>query len=155
MPNALPESQQIKSEIVLRELQLPEKATATRKALVRWIALSLGLINPGESRLILLDVLDALFHYHFKGDRPTSKEIIAFVKKQSPSISEKSVLYHLTRLKEAGLIASKGRCYMFNMPSDVPKGSSLGEGLRELYMGKSDSALDKIKHVIDKLEKIY
>ena len=157
MANVLPESEYLKSEIVLRELRLPERTTATRKALVRWLALSLGLISPGESRLILLDVLDAIFYYHFKNEKPTSKEIISFVKKQkrNKDISDKSILYHLTRLKEHGLIASKDRHYFINISSDVPKGSPLAEGIHELYMNKCDSTLSKIKKVIDKMEKMY
>jgi len=153
----IPESEHLRYEIVLRELRLPEKTTSTRKALVRWLALSLGLISPGESRLILFDVLDALFYYYFNDEKPTSKDIISFVKKQehNKDISEKSVLYHLTRLKEQGLLISKDRHYIFNIPPDVPKGSSLGEGIRQLYLKRCDSTLSKIEKVIDKIEMMY
>ena len=151
----LPESSKIRKEILLRELQLPEGATATRMSLLRWIALSLGLISPGESRLILLDVLDALFYFYFKGEQPTSKEILDYVKKRNPNVSEKSVFYHLNRLKENGLIISKDRKYTFNIPSDLPSGLSLGSYLQALYQKRCHDVLENVKEVVDTLGKRY
>ena len=61
----MPESALIRGECLVRELQLNEEVRLTRKGLVRWLALSLGLISPHESRAGLLEVLEALFFFHY------------------------------------------------------------------------------------------
>ena len=55
----LNEASLIESEITIRNLRLPGEVLETRRAAIRWLALSLGIINPGESRLSSLAVLDA------------------------------------------------------------------------------------------------
>ena len=62
----IPESKLIKSELTIRELALPEDVLLARKSLIRWVALSLGMIHPNESRRLLLDILEVLFEFHIR-----------------------------------------------------------------------------------------
>ena len=43
------ESKLIEHELVIRRLRLPKEVLETRRAIVRWLALSLGIINPGAA----------------------------------------------------------------------------------------------------------
>ena len=61
----LGESELIEKELTLRNLRLTKEVLETRRSIVRWLALSLGVLNPGESRLSAVAVLDALVHYKF------------------------------------------------------------------------------------------
>ena len=148
----IPESKLIRSELTIRELALPEDVLLARKSLVRWLALSLGLIMPNESRKLLLDILEAIFEFHVKNDSPTTRDIISKLEentkeKQNP----KAVYYHLQRLTKLGVLSRKKGRY------------SLGDGetknLREIFRGfylkKADSAFVNIATALDKLENNY
>lgn len=148
----LPESKLIRSELTVRELALPEEVLLARKSLVRWLALSLGLIMPNESRKLLLDILDVLLEFHVKNESPTTKDILARLEettkeKQNP----KAVYYHLLRLKNFGiLVRNKGRYQLGEGDR-----RNLREIFREFYMKKADTAFYNIGTALDKLENSY
>ncbi|VVB73211.1 Uncharacterised protein [uncultured archaeon] len=101
----LPEAKLIRSEVLLRDMQLTDDVKLARKSLVRWLALSLGLITPRESRQSVLQLLEALLYYHLKERRePNYQDIQDFLKTQNVEMNEKTVRYHLTQLKKAGVI---------------------------------------------------
>jgi DNA-binding transcriptional ArsR family regulator len=148
----IPESKLIKSEFTIRELSLPEDVLLARKSLVRWVALSLGLILPNESRRLLLDILEALVEFHVKGEQPTTKDILARLEeltkeKQNP----KAVYYHLLRLKELGFLSRKKGRYQLG---DGER-KNLRDIFREFYMKKTDMAFGNIATALDKLENGY
>ncbi|HSB46970.1 MAG TPA: hypothetical protein VLD37_03080 [Candidatus Bilamarchaeum sp.] len=148
----IPESKLIRSEFTIRELALPEDVLLARKSLVRWVALSLGLILPNESRRLLLDILEALVELHVKGAQPTTKDIIAKLEgmtgeKQNP----KAVYYHLLRLKELGVLSRKKGRYQLG---DGER-RNLKDTFREFYMRKTDAAFGNIATALDKLESNY
>jgi hypothetical protein len=148
----LPESKLIRSELTVRELALPEEVLLARKSLVRWLALSLGLIMPNESRKLLLDILDVLLEFHVKNESPTTKDILARLEettkeKQNP----KAVYYHLLRLKNFGiLVRVKGRYQLGEGNS-----RNLKDLFRGFYMKKADAAFSNIGIALDKLEGSY
>ncbi len=148
----MPESRLIRSELTIREMALPEDVLLARKSLIRWIALSLGMILPNESRRLLLDILEVLFEFHVKGEAPTTKDIIARLKEGSESEpNPKAVYYHLLRLKQMGILSrKKGRYYL----GDGEK-RNLKEIFREFYMKKADSAFSNIDTALEKLENGY
>ncbi|MBI5046382.1 hypothetical protein HZC07_01480 [Candidatus Micrarchaeota archaeon] len=145
----LPESRLIKSELTLRELSLPPEVVLTRKAIVRWLALSFGLIHPNESRLLLLDVFDSALEFHIKNINPTTRDIIAKLEentkeKQNP----KAVYYHLQRLTTQGILArKKGRYYIGD-----GEGKKLNEIFREYYIKKIDRSFENIGNAFEKLQ---
>ncbi len=148
----IPESRLIRSELTLRDLALPDDVLMARKSLIRWIALSFGLIMPNESRRLLLDILEAIFEFHAKGDAPTTKDIIARVAELTKEKqNEKAVYYHLLRLKNIGVLArKKGRYYLGNGET-----RSLKEIFRGFYIRKADETFMNIATALDKLESGY
>ena len=59
----LNEAELIEKEMTIRNLRLTKEVLETRRSIARWLALSLGVINPGESRLSAVAVLDALMNF--------------------------------------------------------------------------------------------
>ncbi len=110
----LNESQLIEKEITIRNLRLTSEVLETRRSLIRWMALSLGIINPGESRLSSIAVLDALVHYNFiVRQEPGIEELKEYINKNWEEINEKTLRYHLLRMKRMGFVEnSKGKFYL-------------------------------------------
>jgi len=148
----IPESKLIKSEITIRELSLPDDVVLARKSLIRWLALSLGLITPNESRRLLLDVFETLLDFHVKGDSPTTKDILDRLESETKAEQNpKAVYYHLLRLKEFGIISrKKGRYQIGN-----GNGQKLSELFRDFYLQKTNQAFDNIETALNKLESKY
>ena len=59
----LPESELVRKTFILKKMDLPPSVQLTKRSLIRWFALSFGLISEKESRDTVLNVLDALFHF--------------------------------------------------------------------------------------------
>lgn len=148
----IPESRLIQSELTIRELSLPEDVLLARKSLLRWLALSLGMIAPNESRTLLLDIIDVLFEFHVKGEPPTTKDIVARLEQKSESKQNpKAIYYHLQRLQNAGVLTrKKGRYYIGDGEE-----KNLREVFRKLYTKKTDDAFSKIGKALEKLESSY
>jgi len=153
----MPEAQLIRGECLVRDLQFNEEVKMTRKSLVRWLALSLGLISPNETRGGLLEVLEALLYFHFKkkngeGD-PDIYQIldkVKEIKKEEPN--PKAVRYHLLQLKKLGIIEAKTRRYRFVL-SPMQEDDNLAAALSYVYKQRMDSSFEKIKKALALLEK--
>jgi len=148
----IPESRLIRSELTIRELALPDDVLLARKSLIRWLALSLGMILPNESRRLLLDILEVIFECHVKEEAPTTKDIIERLEAQTKEKQNpKAVYYHLQRLKDSGLLCrKKGRYYLGD-----GEGRSLRAIIRRFYMGKAEAAFPNIERALEKLENGY
>jgi len=152
MATELPESKLIRSELVLRDMQLTDEVKMTRKSLVRWIALSLGLISPKESRQSILSLLEALLFYHLKEKRePNYRDIQDYLKQQNVDMNEKTVRYHLTQLKKSGVIEDGRGAYKFT----GFQGDNLSIALEQTYKGRADAAFGNVKVAIDLLKKMH
>lgn len=105
------ESKLIERELTLRDLRINKEVTETRRSIVRWLALSLGIISPGESRLTAVSVLDGLLYYQFKERKdPSVEELMVYIGKSWGEINEKTLRYHLLQLKKTNIITnSKGK----------------------------------------------
>ena len=148
----IPESRLIKSELTIRELSLPDDVLLAKKSLIRWVALSLGMILPNESRTLILDIMDVMFAYHVDGEAPTTKDILAAMEKNAKEKQNpKAVYYHLQRLKEGGIISrKKGRYYLGD-----GDGKGLSQIMKEVYMKKAGEAFSNIDIALEKLEGKY
>ncbi|MCX8197472.1 MAG: hypothetical protein N3G80_04125 [Candidatus Micrarchaeota archaeon] len=155
----IPEAQLIRGECLVRDLQFSEELKLTRKGLIRYLALSLGLIYPNESRTGLLEVLEALLFFHYKkrethGD-PDIHQIIEKVrqiKKEEPN--PKAIRYHLLQLKRLGIIEQKKRRYRFVL-SPMQENDDLAEGLAYVYRQRFDAAFEKIRRALSLIEKSF
>ncbi|MCL4375283.1 hypothetical protein M1394_00585 [Candidatus Marsarchaeota archaeon] len=116
---ALNEANLIAKEVKIRNLRLPKEVLETRRSSVRWLALSLGILNPGESRHGAVPVLDALVYFYFiRKKDPEIVEILEYIGKNWGGIKEKTLRYHLLRMKKMGIVQnSGGRFYL--RPPDV------------------------------------
>ena len=116
---ALNEANLIEKEVKIRNLRLPKEVLETRRSSVRWLALSLGILNPGESRHGAIAVLDALIHFYFiRKKEPEVVDMIDYIGKNWGGINEKTLRYHLLRMKKMGIVQnSRGKFYL--KPPDV------------------------------------
>lgn len=145
----IPEAKLIKTEIVIRELTLPDDVLLARKSTVRWLALSLGLITPNESRTLLLDIFDVLLDFQMKGVQPTTKEIIdGLERKAKEKQNPKAVYYHLQKLTNMGILTRKKGKYYFGDGD----GKSVSDVFKEFYRNKTDSTFNNIEKALKKLE---
>jgi len=110
----------IEGEMTLRQLRLPPEARLTRKSLLRWTALSLGLITPGESRDTIISILDALFHYQLRGRRPTTRDLKSYIDEHYSETTEKTIRYQLGKLRKTGFIEKSENSYSFVRAPDAP-----------------------------------
>ncbi len=110
------ESKLIEGEITLRDLRLSDEVSETRRSIVRYLALSMGIINPGESRQSAVSVLDAILHFQFSLRRdPSVSELSEYIGLNWAPINEKTLRYHLLQFKKAKIINNeKGRYFIFN-----------------------------------------
>ena len=110
------ESKLIEGEITLRDLRFSSEVNETRRSIIRWIALSIGIINPGESRQSAVSVLDAMLYFQFSLKRdPNVSELSEYIESNWAPINEKTLRYHLLQFKKAKIINNeKGRYFIFN-----------------------------------------
>lgn len=153
----MPESALIRGECLVRDLQFNEEVRLTRKGLVRWLALSLGLISPNESRTGLLEVLEALLFFHYERRRahsePDIHQLLAKVReirKKEPN--PKAVRYHLLQLKKLGIIETKKRKYRFVL-APLQENDDLSSALAHVYRQRMDASFEKVKKALSQLEK--
>lgn len=143
----LPEKDLIEGEMTLRTLRIPDDIKETSRPLIRWFALSLGLISPGETRQGVLAVIDSLLHFNLKKGRMAEiPELMDYITKESVfkmDLSEKSVRYHLGQLKKSGLIESrKGKYGIIRSPYS----NELVEGIKywlATNLGELEKRLDR------------
>jgi hypothetical protein len=117
----LNESKFIESEITLRNMMLTKEVVETRRSLVRWLALALGIINPGESRQSAVAVLDSILYFQFAEKKdPSVQELSDYITKNWEPMNEKTLRYHLLQLKKANVVNnSKGVYFMSNPNPDT------------------------------------
>ncbi len=153
----MPESALIRGECLVRDLQFNEEVRLTRKGLVRWLALSLGLISPNESRIGLLEVLEALLFFHYESRRthsePDIHQLLAKVKEiRRKEPNPKAVRYHLLQLKKLGIIETKKRKYRFVL-APLQENDDLAFALAHVYRQRMDASFEKVKKALSQLEK--
>ncbi len=111
----LNEADLIEHEVTIRNLRFTKEVAETRRSLIRWLALSLGVINPGESRLSALAVLDSMLHFQFNQKKdPNVEEILEYINSAwGDPMNEKTLRYHLLQLSKAKIVDhSKGKYYL-------------------------------------------
>ena len=153
----IPEAELIRREFILRQVDLPSSVTLTKKSLLRWCCLSLGLISPKETRDKGFLVFDALFTFLFtKKQSPTTLEIMAFIKERNGvEMSEKLIRYHLNRLIELGIIKRTGLTYSINSSPTSENRSSLKESFNAWTKKQVEEELATIADALEKLQKSY
>jgi len=157
LAEVIPEAELIRKEITLRQIDLPASVTLTKKSLLRWCCLSLGLISPKETRDKGFLVFDALFTFLFtKKQSPTTIEIMDFIKeKNNVEMSEKLIRYHLNRIIELGFIQREGLVYKINPSPSSEVRDSLKESFNAWTKKMVEEETKKISEALEKLQKSY
>ncbi|VVB76443.1 Uncharacterised protein [uncultured archaeon] len=153
----IPESELIRKEVIVRQIDLPSSVTLTKKSLLRWCTLSLGLISPKESRDKGFLVFDALFTFLFtKKSAPTTLDVKAFIKEKSGvEMSEKLIRYHLNRLIELGILTRDGLVYKINPSPTSEARSSMKESFNSWAKKPLEKNLEEIALALEKLQNAY
>jgi len=88
----LNEAELIERENIIRSLRIDKEVLDTKRAIARWLALSLGIINPGESRQSAVAVLDALVYFQFiKHTDPSVSELSQYISSNWEAMNEKTL----------------------------------------------------------------
>jgi len=152
----LPESELVRKSFAFKAMDLPPSVLLTKRSLLRWFALSLGLISEKESRDTVLNVLDALFHFLLaKKTNPTTLELQSYISgKHGKKIGEKLLRYHLNRLIALELIKRKNNHYSLNN-SPVSEPNNIVESFNHWVKKPVNSTLDDIEGVLAKINLSY
>ncbi len=151
-----PESELVRKTFILKKMDLPPSVQLTKRSLIRWFALSFGLISEKESRDTVLNVLDALFHFLLaKKQNPSTLDIQAYIDdKHHQKISEKLLRYHLNRLIAIELLQRKQNRYFLNN-SPVSEPDNLAESFNFWVKKPVNESLNDIEKVLEKISNSY
>jgi hypothetical protein len=135
-------------EITLRKYEKPYDSS--KRELIRKVCLSLGLLQPGDSRDIIVDLLQVLEDSRKKKAWLSSFDIrdkIGKIRKESSGLAESNIRRQLKRLRDAMLIDKQGNQYRM----------SEFEPLSEIFDKKIESFLipqtiERIKEYLNKLD---
>jgi hypothetical protein len=153
----IPEAELVRKEFFVRQIDFPESVALTKKSLLRWCCLALGLISKNESRDKAIAIFDLLFTFIFtKKENPTTLDIQAELKKKYKiETSEKLIRYHLNRLIELNVLERKNNKYYINPSPDSEKRNSLSESYKAWVKKEVEKELEKTASALEKLQKSY
>jgi len=153
----IPEAELVRNEFIIRQLDMPPSIGLTKKSLLRWVALSLGLISKNESRDKGFLVLDALFYFLFtKKQEPTTLDIGGRIKEKNKiDMSEKLIRYHLNRIISLGIIQRSGLKYKINPAPSSEKRNSIKESFEYWFAKELEKQSREIAVVLEKMQKSY
>lgn len=152
----IPESELVRKTFTIKKMDLPPSVQLTKRSLLRWFALSFGLISERESRDTVLSVLDALFYFLLsKKQNPSTLELQDYIgNKYHKRVGEKLLRYHLNRLIALELLQRKrNRYFLNNSPSAEP--NSIVESFNHWIRRPVNESLDDIEGVLSKISWAY
>jgi hypothetical protein len=141
------------NEITLRRYERPYGSS--KREIVKKICLSLGLLQPGDSRDVIVDILLSLDEARKQRKELTSFEIIDEIKEirkknslEAKGLAESNVRRQLKRLRDLMLIDKKNNLYRL----------SEFEPLSEIFTNKIENFLipqtiDRVKEYLSMFEK--
>lgn len=153
----IPEAELVRKEFFVRSIDFPESVSLTKKSLLRWCCLALGLISKNESRDKAIAIFDLLFTFLYsKKENPTTLEIQAELeKKYKIKTSEKLIRYHLNRLIDLNIIERKNNKYYINPSPNSENRNSLSESYSNWVKKEIEKELIKTEKALEKLQKGY
>jgi hypothetical protein len=159
---SIPEAQYVRRSVTIRDMDLPQDVLLTKQSLLRWVALSLGVLSESESRSTVVPVLDALLYFQIQKQRdPTVEELKEYLdkeqwgmrgKEEEQSIPEKAIRYHLGKLRNAGVVEMKKRKYSFVRSPDNP---DIPQSVRYVMENTFNPSIDRMETAFSKLVKMY
>ena len=110
------------AEITLRRYERPYKMS--KRELIKKLCLSIGLLQPGDSRDVVVDVLLILLEGKEMESETIKREVIKYRKKNNlalKGVAGSNVRRQLKRLKDMFLIERIGNDYRINENEDLSK----------------------------------
>ena len=142
------------NEITLRRY---EKPTMNERELVRKFCLSIGLLQPGDSRDVIVDVLHVLLKARQRKEELHSEEIKNLVMQERKSLSlpmlgvaSSNVRRQLKRIKDLHLIETKSNLYRITEFSEI---SEIFQEKVENFILKP--VMSRIKEYVHKIDKEF
>lgn len=146
----IPEKELVRRTLVLREMRLPGDTRLTKASLLRWLCLALGLMSEDESRQSVLPVMDSFLYFQLGEKRdPTTAEIA-----KRAGVPEKAVRYHLSKLRELGLVEESARRYRFVRDSSS-NSLNLPKSFREHYAVKLEETARNVEQALGEIQRAY
>jgi hypothetical protein len=140
------------NEITLRRYEKPYDAD--KRDIIKKICLSLGLLQPGDSRDVIVDILSVLIESNKTREKLSSDEIKVRVedvrKKKSlelKGIAESNIRRQLKRLRDLMIIEKKGNLYNL---SEFENLASIFENKIQKFI--ISQATDRIKEYLKALD---
>jgi hypothetical protein len=140
------------SEVTLRRYEKPSKLA--ERELVRKLCLSIGLLQPGDSRDIIVDILHVLVKAKRQKTELSSdeieKQVIATRKKQKLAlhgIASSNIRRQLKRLRDLFIIEKVKNNYRINEFDDL--GTIFEEKINKFYVS---SIIDRVKDYFNALK---
>ena len=159
---SIPEARYVKRTVTLRDMELPQDVLLTKQSLLRWVALSLGVLSESESRSTVVPVLDALLYFQVREQRdPTVEEIKEYLDKESwgmrgkeaeQAIPEKAIRYHLGKLRAAGIVEMRKHRYSF---ARDPNNPAIPQSVRYVLESTFKPGMEKIEGAFSRLVTMY
>ncbi len=152
----IPEAGLVRKSFTLRKMDLPPSVELTKRSMLRWFALSFGLISEQESRDTVFNVLDALFHFLLsKKQNPSTLDIQAYIdEKYHKKVSEKLLRYHVNKLIATELLQRKSnRYFLNNSPHAEP--NMLVESFKHWVKAPVNETMDDVEKVLFKISESY
>ncbi|MBU3913008.1 MAG: hypothetical protein KKB21_03010 [Nanoarchaeota archaeon] len=141
------------AEIILRRYEKPYQTE--KRELMKKICLSVGLLQPGDSRDVIVDVLLVLDSARKSKEQLTSDEIKKRVEEtrarynlEMRGIAESNIRRQLKRLSDSMLLDKKGNLYNLNEFSSM---SEIFENKIERFV--IPQCLERVKEYLAELEK--
>lgn len=136
-------------------MDLPPQVLDTKRSLVRWFALSFGLLSERESRSTILDVLDAIFYLQLsKKSSPTTAQLLQHLKASQKKVDEKLLRYHLKRLIDVGLLERRKGKLSFVVDPQADR-ADIVAGFRHNIGSPVQQSLDRISLALGKIKDKY
>jgi len=141
------------SEITLRKYEKP--SGLEKRELVRKICLSLGLLQLGDSRDVIVDILMVLIDANKGRERLTSNEIgkrVEIIRKkyslETKGLAESNIRRQLKRLRDGMLIDKQGNDYYLHE----------NESLRDIFENNIEKfivpqIMERVKEYLSELDK--
>lgn len=133
------------AELTLRRYEKPYKLTG--RALVKKLCLSIGLLQPGDSRDVVVDILHVLLTNKGLNSKEIEDKVVSVRKEQKLpllGIASSNIRRQLKRLKDIFLIDKLGNSYRLHEDSSLPE--IFTEKIELFYL---KSIKDRVKEYFD------
>lgn len=135
------------NEIILRKFERP--VGETKDELVRKFCISLGLLQPGDSRDVIVDIFKVLIDSKKQKLILTSKEVEAHVKNvRSGGVASSNIRRQLLRLERLDVVEKKGGGYRIKEFQDMV------DILDDIKRFLIEPTFERIKDYAQKIDKL-